>query len=104
LGSNKDAICLIAEEGSRKIGYIAAAKKNISACRSRYIEIENMGVIPDFRSKGIGALLIKECMKVAKSRGFQKAYVNAYIKNTEAVDFYKRNGFLEIDVSLERNI
>jgi hypothetical protein len=39
-----------------------------------------------------------------KSKRFQKAYVNAYIKNTEAVDFYKRNGFLEIDISLERNI
>ncbi len=102
--NNPESICLIAEEGSRKVGYIAAGKKEISYRKSKYIEIENMGVIPDFRSKGVGTLLIQESLKWAKSKGFQKAYVNSYFNNTAAIDFYKKNGFLETDLSLERII
>jgi diamine N-acetyltransferase len=102
--NNPNACCFIAEENGKKIGYIAAGPKTVSYRKSKYIEIENMGVIPEYRSNGIGTLLMKECLKWAKSVGFQKAFVNAYFENTMAVEFYRRNGFSEIDVSLERNL
>lgn len=96
--------CLIAEEDNKKIGYIAARPKNVSYRNSTYFEIENIGVIPSHRSKGIGQMLIEECLKWAKTKGFQKAFVNSYFDNKKAIQFYKRNGFSEIDVSLEKNI
>lgn len=102
--NNPTSCCLIAEEHGQKVGYIAAALKPISYRKSKYIEIENMGVIPEYRSKGIGTKLIEECLKWAKSKGFQKAYVNSYFGNTRAILFYKRSGFSEIDISLEKSI
>ena len=101
---NRDAICLIAEENGKPIGYLAAAQKEFSYRQSKYIEIENMGVNPDFRSKGIGTKLIEECMRIAKERGFNRAFVNAYWDNTRATDFYTRNGFKKIDISLEKDL
>lgn len=100
-----DSICLIAEENERAIGYIAATKKEYEGTRkSNYIEIENMGVSPLYRSQGIGSSLMEECLKIAKNRGFDKVYVNCYFKNIQAVNFYKKMGFEEIDVCLEKKL
>jgi len=102
--SDNESICLFAEVEGKIIGYIAASHKEISYRNSKYIEIDNMGVVPEYRSVGIGKRLMEECIRIAKNRGFQKVFVNAYFQNTKAIDFYKRNGFSEIDVSLEKNI
>ncbi|OGK58937.1 hypothetical protein A3H84_04410 [Candidatus Roizmanbacteria bacterium RIFCSPLOWO2_02_FULL_40_13] len=72
--------------------------------KSKYLEVENMGVIPEYRSKGIGAMLMENAKKWAKENGYQKLFVNSYFKNQKAIDFYKRNGFEEIDISLEVKI
>ncbi len=101
---NPDAICLIAEKNNKPIGYIAAAPKEFDYRLSKYIEIENMGVSPNYRSKGIGSQLIKKCLDVAKKRGYQKVYLNSYFYNTKAVAFYEKSGFKKIDISLEKNI
>ncbi|MDP3726826.1 MAG: GNAT family N-acetyltransferase [bacterium] len=100
--NDQNSCCLIAEDNGRKVGYIAAAPKDIRYRKSKYIEIEDMGVTPQYRSKGIGTMLIDECLKWAKSKGFQKAYVNSYFDNLKAIKFYKKNGFSEIDICLEK--
>jgi len=102
--SNTDAICLIAEENGKAIGYIAAQPKEFGYRLSKYIEIENMGVSPEHRSKGIGIKLMDECLKKAKDRGFQKVYVNSYSENIGAINFYEKSGFKKIDISLERDL
>lgn len=63
-----------------------------------------MGVIPGFRSQGIGSLFIEKLSEWARTKGFQKYYLNSYFKNTKAIAFYKKNGFSEIDVILDRAI
>jgi ribosomal protein S18 acetylase RimI-like enzyme len=102
--NNSDSICLVAEVNQKIVGYIAAGPKEIGSRNSKYIEIDNMGVNSEYRSSGIGSQLIEKCSQLAKEKGFQKFYVNAYSQNTKAIDFYKRNGFAEIDVSLEKAI
>jgi ribosomal protein S18 acetylase RimI-like enzyme len=104
LVNNPEALCLFAENEGKKIGYLAASPKIIDYRNSRYFEIENMGVTPEYRSKGIGKMLMQECFAWAKSKGFQKAFVTSYSKNIGAVDFYKKNGFEEIDISLEKDL
>ena len=104
LVNNKDAICLIAEDNEKPVGYLAAEPKEFSYRNSKYIEIDNMSVSPKFRSKGVGTKLIEECFRIARERGFERAYVNAYFQNLKAIEFYEKNGFGKIDVSLERGL
>ncbi len=102
--NNTNSICLIAKDNDKNVGYLAASPKEIPYRLSRYVEIENMGVIPKYRSRGIGQKLTSKCLEIAKEKGFQKVYVNAYFKNSGAINFYKKNGFTEIDLSLEKSI
>ena len=104
LVNNPKACCLVAEENSKLVGYIAAAPKDFGYRKSKYLEIGDMGVNPENRSKGIGTQLVKKCLAWAKKQRYQKVYVNSYFENSKAVSFYKSNGFSEIDVSLEREI
>lgn len=104
LVNNKEALCLIAEDGDKKVGYLAASPKEIDYRKSKYFEVENMGVSPEYRSQGIGKLLLQKCFDYAKQNGFQKAFVISYANNIKAVEFYKRNGFEPIDISLEREL
>jgi ribosomal protein S18 acetylase RimI-like enzyme len=99
-----NALCLIVEDENKKVGYLAAREKEIEYRNSRYLEIENMGVNPEYRSKGIGKLLVQKCFEWAKEKGFKKVYVSSYAQNTKAVDFYKNNGFEGVDVGLERGL
>ena len=102
--NNPKAICLIAKDNKKSIGYIAASPKKMSWRLSKYLEIENMFVSPNYRCRGIGSKLISECLTIAKKKGYQKAYVASYYSNKRATAFYKKSGFTKIDISLERDI
>lgn len=102
--NNPNSCCLFAEIDGKLVGYIAIGHKKMGYRKSKYLEIENIGVNPAYRSKGIGALLIKKSLEWAKKRKFQKVYVNSYFENSKAINFYQRNGFKEIDIGLEMKI
>jgi ribosomal protein S18 acetylase RimI-like enzyme len=99
--NNPESYCLIAEDNDKAIGYLVASSKETGYRKSRCAELQNMGVSPDYRSQGIGSMLVQKCLEWAKTKGYQKMYVSAYFGNKDAIKFYKKNGFLEIDLGLE---
>jgi len=104
LVNDPDSICFVAEDNNLLVGYLAASPKPISYRKSRYLEVDNMGVIPDYRSKGVGKILMDTCKEWAKDNDYQKLFVNSYSKNEKAIRFYKKCGFDNIDISLEMNL
>jgi ribosomal protein S18 acetylase RimI-like enzyme len=86
------------------IGYIAARMRHASYRNSKYLEISDIGVSPTYRSGGIGEQLVKACEEWGKIHGYQRLFVNSYVKNERAIKFYKKLGFGEIDISLEKDI
>jgi ribosomal protein S18 acetylase RimI-like enzyme len=99
-----NSICFVAVDNNKLVGYLAASPKPISYRKSRYLEVDNMGVIPEYKGQGIGKLLMMRCKEWAKEMGYQKIFVNAYSKNETAIKFYERCGFHVIDISLELSI
>lgn len=83
------------------IGYITLHPISFKYRKARTIEVHALAVDPNYRSKGTGAALVAHAKKWAKEQGYETMYVNSYIKNTRAVDFYKREGFEPLDISLE---
>ena len=60
----------------------------------KYLEIDNFVTHPDYRSKGIGKLLIEEIERIARKEKCKVIMLDAYTVNTEAHRFYFREGFV----------
>lgn len=99
--TKQDHFTLISEVDGVAVGYILLEPKEINYRTAKTVEVSNMAVMPEYRSSGVGATLMNKAKEWAKEHGFQTIMVNAYIKNIRAVDFYKKQGFKPVDVTLE---
>ena len=52
-----------------------------------------MGLLPDFRGKGLGSKLLKEVLDHAKKFGLEKVELHVYSTNIAAIQLYKKFGF-----------
>jgi len=50
----------------------------------------------------VGSKLIEVLIQWAREQAYEKIIVNAYFINIAGIAFYKKNGFGEIDTTLER--
>lgn len=100
----EDGVCLVAEIDGRFIGYVSGGHKDIPYRKSKYFEIGNFGVLAEVKGKGVAKKLLDTITAWAKDQGYQKIYIECYAKNQEALSFYRKHGYGEIDVSLEREI
>ncbi len=80
-----------------------------STCPIRKIsvpELSKLYVLERFYGKGIGFGLMKEAEKEVVKSGFKEFNLEVYIKNTRAINFYKRQGYTSIgnvDFPMEAN-
>lgn len=102
--TDPNGICLVAEEDGKLLGYTSGSHKPFPWRKSKYFELINLGIIPEAKGKGLGKTLLDAIEKAAKASGYEKIYLDCYAKNVEALDFYRRNSFVEIDVSLEKKL
>lgn len=94
--------CLVAEVEGKVTGYVALAKKDFDYRKSKYVEVENIGVSSEYRSQGIGQQLVAAAADWARTQGAQRLYVSAFWENKAGIKFYKQNGFREIGIELEK--
>ncbi|HYD34699.1 MAG TPA: GNAT family N-acetyltransferase [Vitreimonas sp.] len=104
LVNDTNSCCIVADDLGKLAGYVAASPREFSYRHSRYLEVDNMGVSPAYRSQGLGGALMQECRTWARKHGYDKLYVNCYAKNEKALAFYKKCGFDIIDMSLEMKV
>ncbi len=104
LANGKYGKCFIAYLGKIPVGYVALSKKDFGYRKSKYVEIENIGVVPEYRSQGIGKILMEKTVEWAKNQKATKLYVSAYWGNKKAINYYKKNGFYETGVELDKKL
>lgn len=61
----------------------------------RHQWVLGIGVHPDFQSFGVGRHLLDHVKAIAPSHGIHKISLRVMGGNTGAIDFYKRNGFIQ---------
>jgi ribosomal protein S18 acetylase RimI-like enzyme len=55
--------------------------------------IQNVGVAPEFRGRGLGAALVRKALEGFHSAGLQRAYLEVTAENASAVTLYRSVGF-----------
>ena len=101
-----DGCALVASVNGNVVGYLVGGFVKPESYRnvSKMIELEDMYVLNEFRSKGIGTKLYKQFLAWAKKKGAKRLRVTASTKNKRAIEFYKKNGFKDYDTTLEKDI
>lgn len=102
--SAPDHVCFLAEIKGEVVGYLVAEEQKIDYRKSRYVELANMGVSPQFRSQGIGEQLIQALLDWAKAHKYDRVFVSSYAANARGITFYQKNGFREMGVELEQRV
>lgn len=104
LAGGEKGYCLIAFLNKTPVGYVALTVKDFGWRKSKYVEIDNIGVDPSFRSKAVGHMLVFKAEKWAKKLKATKLYVSAYAKNKRAIGFYKKEGFYELGIDMDKKL
>ena len=61
----------------------------------KYLEMDNVVVATEHRSRGIGKLLTDYVTELAKQEGCTTLMLDAYLENEKAHIFYEREGFVK---------
>lgn len=81
------------------IGYLKVnfGQSQTELKNDRALEIERIYVLKEFQGKNIGQLLHEKALKIAWSHNVDFVWLGVWEKNPKAINFYKKNGFLEFD-------
>ena len=61
------------------------------------LEIERIYVLKDFHGKKAGQILYDQAIQIAKNKKADFVWLGVWEENTRAINFYKKNGFVEFD-------
>ena len=90
-GSNPRYECLLAEFNSEVVG-LAFFTPRYSTWVGDTLHLEDLVVTEKMRGKGIGTLLYREFLLVAKGKGVNRVEWSVLDWNKTAIDFYKKSG------------
>jgi diamine N-acetyltransferase len=66
------------------------------------LEIERIYVLNAFQGKKIGQMLYEKAMQIAKKANAEYIWLGVWEQNPKAIQFYKKNGFVEFDKHIFR--
>ncbi|MCO4783959.1 MAG: GNAT family N-acetyltransferase [Candidatus Cloacimonetes bacterium] len=59
----------------------------------QYSEVLDLGVLPEYRSQGLGCQLLKFAEHLANSSNHYCIYLSTYAKDHQVISFYKKNHY-----------
>lgn len=97
--SDKNAAFYFATIDENVIGYL---KLNFGQSQTELqddkgLEIERIYVTKDFHGKKVGQLLYDKALEIAKLNKSDFVWLGVWEENPRAINFYKKNGFVEFD-------
>ena len=88
----------------RVVGFVSLVFYHTLFHEGRTALINEIGVHPSFRNRGVGGRLIEQAFDETRSRGATEIEVGMIRENTDAARFYRRAGFSEEYVLLGRDL
>jgi len=102
----KDAVVFVAQSGDEQIvGYLAGFVKPDATWRPvKSAELDSMFVLKEYRSQGVGTMLVDEFKKWLIPFKVTHVAVTAFTQNERALAFYKKQGFEDFSQTLEMKL
>ena len=100
----KHSIILIAKINNQIVGYLTAFEKYNTAVfnKKKTAYVHDIFVDARFRNQGIGNKLILHLEKILKKRNVKLLRLEVHYKNTRALKFYKKTGFKDHLIHLQK--
>ena len=97
--NNKNSEFYFATLDNNTIGYLKLnfGKSQTELKDDKAIEIERIYVLKDYHGKNVGQLLYEKAMQIAKQTNTDYVWLGVWEQNPRAINFYKKNGFVEFD-------
>jgi ribosomal protein S18 acetylase RimI-like enzyme len=97
--NNKNSEFYFATIDNKVIGYL---KLNFGQSQTelkddKALEIERIYVLKEFHGKSVGQLLYEKAMQIARQTNADYVWLGVWEENPRAINFYKKNGFVEFD-------
>lgn len=97
--NDKNAIFYFAQLENKIVGYL---KINFGDSQTelkddKSLEIERIYVLKEFQGKKIGQILYDKAIEIAKQKDADYIWLGVWEENPRAINFYKKNGFVEFD-------
>ena len=103
----KEEFVIVAEIDNNVVGYLAGSThkdETYSYYEGITAELDNMFIMEDYRKFGIGSKLVNSFLNWCKNQKAKRVMVTASFGNVNTINFYKKNGFQEINVTLRNEI
>jgi ribosomal protein S18 acetylase RimI-like enzyme len=97
--NNKNSEFYFAKLDNNVIGYL---KLNFGQSQTelqddKALEIERIYVLKEFHGKNVGQLLYDKAIQIAREKSADYMWLGVWEENPRAINFYKKNGFVEFD-------
>ena len=101
-----DRCVFVAFVDNKVIGYLEGEINESGSNRalSKLGELNYMFISEECRGMGIGANLHQAFVGWCKQKGVVRLRTEASAKNSSAINFYRKNGFVDYDLILEKDI
>jgi ribosomal protein S18 acetylase RimI-like enzyme len=97
--SDKNAEFYFATLDENVIGYLKInfGQSQTELKDDKAIEIERIYVLKEYHGKNVGQLLYDKAINIALQKNANFVWLGVWEQNPRAINFYKKNGFVEFD-------
>ncbi len=97
--NNPDSEFYFAKSEDKVIGYLKInfGQSQTELKDDKGLEIERIYVIKEFHGKQVGQLLYQKALEIANNMQSSYVWLGVWEKNTRAINFYQKNGFVTFD-------
>ena len=97
--SDNNAEFYFATIDNKVIGYLKLnfGQSQTELQDNKAVEIERIYVLKEYHGKGVGQMLYDQAIKIARQKNADYVWLGVWEENPRAINFYKKNGFVEFD-------
>ncbi|WP_210439446.1 GNAT family N-acetyltransferase [Nocardioides xinjiangensis] len=90
-------VAVLAEDDGRAVGFALVSLRPAIWFDGPVSQLEELYVVPDRRSHGIGTQVLERCRRLVRELGSPEMHINVDEVDVDTRRFYERHGFVTIE-------